>query len=301
MQDLKKYLLTIAVPTYNRKKYLAELLPELLKQCCELNSKGNNLEVLISDNASTDNTKEYVKKYLSKYTFLKYSQNERNIGGEANFAKSVEIGQGEYIWIIGDDDLIYENAISHVISTICEYSPEVIICNDAKKIISLRYKIARILNNFCSFPKKNRKAQKKTAKIYSSYMRFLRFSAIFDPTMLLAQTWIPGVIYKRNRFDFEIYKKYKHRLYSQMYALSSGLRKDAKIVITYHNILKVRDKRATGSFSKIFKYQFLYLIWLGANYKIFSIWITGTILVIRGIILSFFKKCLKKNKLFYKR
>ena len=54
-------LLTIAIPTYNGAKTIANMLEILLPQCDE------RVEVLISDNASTDNTKLIIDKYIEKY------------------------------------------------------------------------------------------------------------------------------------------------------------------------------------------------------------------------------------------
>lgn len=109
-----KPLLTIGIPTYNRSKYLKKCLDSIFDQV------GNNslVEVLVSDNCSTDNTEELVRKYMNKYTNLTYNRNESNIGPEKNIMKLLEISLGEYVNIHGDDDYFNNGIIYQIINMI---------------------------------------------------------------------------------------------------------------------------------------------------------------------------------------
>lgn len=104
----KDYLLTIAVPTYNGEKTIQNLLALLLPQCV------NDIELLISDNCSTDGTRDIIREYKKKYQFIKYIRNEKNIGPDANFLQCMEKAQGHFIWLISDDDIVAEGAITQI-------------------------------------------------------------------------------------------------------------------------------------------------------------------------------------------
>ena len=64
-----KKLLSIAIPTYNRAHYLDLCLSQICKQ---LPGNEQDIELIVSDNASPDNTEEVVKKYIDRGIDLKY-------------------------------------------------------------------------------------------------------------------------------------------------------------------------------------------------------------------------------------
>lgn len=72
----EKPLLSICIPTYNRSKYLKRSLDSIIIQDEFLDGR---VEIVISDNASTDDTEEVVKPYLEKYTNIYYSKNTENV------------------------------------------------------------------------------------------------------------------------------------------------------------------------------------------------------------------------------
>lgn len=97
-------LLSICIPTFNRGEYLKQSLDILLPQ---LKNYKSIIEILISDNCSTDNTKNIVEGYCRTSQFpLQYSRNETNIGGNANFISLINKSKGKYIYVLGDDDVI---------------------------------------------------------------------------------------------------------------------------------------------------------------------------------------------------
>ena len=70
-----------------------------------------NYQVCISDNCSTDNTESVVKSYKDKLN-IKYSNNKKNFGRTQNYLNVVDMADGEFIWLLGDDDLLHSYAIS---------------------------------------------------------------------------------------------------------------------------------------------------------------------------------------------
>lgn len=109
-------LLTVAIPTYNRAKYLKRSLGSVVSQYDE------RIEIIVSDNASEDNTRQVVEEYASSVP-IRYVRNEQNIGGEANFLQCYRMAAGDFILLLGDDDLIIENRLA-VILDFLEKNPQ---------------------------------------------------------------------------------------------------------------------------------------------------------------------------------
>lgn len=102
-------LLSLCIPTYNRAGLLEPMLRSLCRQCAAL---GEPVEIVVSDNASTDGTRDVVEAAAAVYP-IAYSRNETNVGSR-NFLVSVERASGEYAWVLGDDDLVLEGGLSAV-------------------------------------------------------------------------------------------------------------------------------------------------------------------------------------------
>jgi len=108
-------LVTIAIPTYNRASSLKKLLDRIFAENNHL--LGNVLFVWVSDNASTDVTKEVLASYKGRSGF-DYISNPENIGADLNIASCFASCITEYIWILGDDDLPMPGCVSNVVATL---------------------------------------------------------------------------------------------------------------------------------------------------------------------------------------
>ena len=64
-----------------------------------------HVQVCISDNCSTDETEKIVSDAI-KVIPIKYKRNTANLGYARNLLKVVEMADGEFVWVIGDDDLL---------------------------------------------------------------------------------------------------------------------------------------------------------------------------------------------------
>ncbi len=109
----KNYKLSICIPTYNREKYLPELLDSILMQ-----QDAHLVEVAISDNASTDNTEALIKNYQQRFANIVYLKLPENLGPDRNYFKSVEIASGDYVWLMGSDDKLGDGAIAQLLHAI---------------------------------------------------------------------------------------------------------------------------------------------------------------------------------------
>ncbi len=92
--------LTIGMPVYNGANYLREALDSILAQTFE------DFELVISDNASRDDTQNICRAYAARDKRIRYYRNSENIGGAANFNRVVELARGKYFrWACHDDVL----------------------------------------------------------------------------------------------------------------------------------------------------------------------------------------------------
>ena len=99
--------LSICIPPYNRASHLANCLNSII--LCNSQSEFN-FEICVSDNCSGDETEAVVHHAQSNIN-IKYHRNHTNLGIPRNFLQVVSMADGEFIWLIGDDDLLMPDAI----------------------------------------------------------------------------------------------------------------------------------------------------------------------------------------------
>lgn len=115
----RKPVVSVVIPTYNGSKYIWRAIESVLMQ------NFSDYEIVISDNSSTDSTKEVVLEYAKRHRGkIKYFRNDKNIGYPANLRKLIyELSQGQYIAILCDDDYYCDqNALSYYVD-IMEKNP----------------------------------------------------------------------------------------------------------------------------------------------------------------------------------
>lgn len=106
-----KPLLTIAIPTYKRAACLRQLLSVLTDQL----KNEPRVELIISDNASPDETPTVVNDFISRGLKVRYMRNAQNIGPDANFLQCFEQARGKYVWLFSDDDLIVPGGVAKIL------------------------------------------------------------------------------------------------------------------------------------------------------------------------------------------
>ena len=90
---------TVAIPTYNRAALLREALASALAQTLR------EIEVVVSDNASTDDTRDVVASFDDPR--LRYERLDENIGLHGNLSRALGLGTAPYVAILQDDDLMF--------------------------------------------------------------------------------------------------------------------------------------------------------------------------------------------------
>lgn len=205
--------LTIAIPTYNRSRYLKELVPEIINQCININS--SNIELLIIDNASTDDTQAYIKANYAGV--LTYIRNKNNIGADRNFIECIKNSKGEYIWLFGDDEILTPGGVQRVIKSLNE-NPDLIIAE----------------SNF------------DATLEFESYKNLLLHTHDKDPVFPVHHTLITKNIFRKSGFNCDFANKKIDTNYGHMYGLIDSLKQAKKIIVFSQNesAFSIREHRA---------------------------------------------------------
>jgi glycosyltransferase involved in cell wall biosynthesis len=81
---------------------------------------GPDVELIISDNCSIDNTRQLVESFR-QHCPIRYHRQERNVGGVRNVLSVVAKAAGKFCWVIGDDDMLRPGALRKLIDVIEKY------------------------------------------------------------------------------------------------------------------------------------------------------------------------------------
>ncbi len=101
--------LSFCIPTYNRGQRVFECVTHILKH------PSKEIEVVVCDNNSPDNTKEILKKIKDKR--FKYHKNKTNLGFSKNLIKVLKKAKGEFLFLLSDEDLVNIKIIKQLLRT----------------------------------------------------------------------------------------------------------------------------------------------------------------------------------------
>lgn len=110
VENKKKPIFSVVIPTYNRKKLLQETLESVLKQNVDV-----DYEIIIVDNNDDFKNLEVlkiIKSYKNRKIF--YYKNKKNIGATGNWNRCIELSTAEWIIMIHDDDIMLNNALNEI-------------------------------------------------------------------------------------------------------------------------------------------------------------------------------------------
>ncbi len=107
-------LVSIGIPTYNRAPLLRRAIESVLGQ------DYDNIELVVSDNASSDSTRELCEEFCRRDSRVRYHRQPVNQGLTANFTEVLRRSSGEFFMTISDDDWLDRNYVSQCIRMLLE-------------------------------------------------------------------------------------------------------------------------------------------------------------------------------------
>jgi glycosyltransferase involved in cell wall biosynthesis len=113
MPSILNPVLSILIPTFNRAPILRLTLNHLLSEVRKLEGL---VEVVIGDNASTDETDTVLKELSNEYS--RTIRRDSNIGAWRNIVALASEARGDWVWILGDDDFLVPDRLSNLIATL---------------------------------------------------------------------------------------------------------------------------------------------------------------------------------------
>ncbi len=103
-------LLTVAIPTFNRAAFLRLNLDQLRREL--VNVPTGVVEVVVSDNCSTDATPHVVEDSVRAGMKIRYVRNAENLGWGRNFSQCFDLAIGKYVLLLGDDDIFVDGGLA---------------------------------------------------------------------------------------------------------------------------------------------------------------------------------------------
>jgi len=129
---------SIVLPVFNGDTYLKDALDSILAQTFA------DFEVVISDNASTDNTSEICQAYARKDNRIRYFNNKKNLGAAKNYNNVFRLSSGEYFKWMAHDDVIEPEFLEKCVHVL-DRDPSIVLCSSRVKIIN---ESGKVLGNF---------------------------------------------------------------------------------------------------------------------------------------------------------
>lgn len=122
--------LSIIMANYNHSQYLRDCLQSIVDQSLQ------PLEVLLTDDASTDNSYEIMQEFAKRYPIIKISKNEKNCGHIYTINNNLSLAKGDYIYSMSVDDIILPGFFEKVMTLLNQYPDAGLCCFNTVYIYS---------------------------------------------------------------------------------------------------------------------------------------------------------------------
>jgi len=120
--------LSVIMPNYNHARFLPESLTAILAQ------SYRPVEVLVADDASTDNSVEIIEAFVRKDPLIRLVRNERNLGVVHNANRLLQLASGDYVYCAAADDLVLPGLFQKSMELLARY-PEAGLCSSMIEIV----------------------------------------------------------------------------------------------------------------------------------------------------------------------
>jgi abequosyltransferase len=174
---MKMPLLSICIATYNRAGYIGETLDSIIPQLDE------DVEILVVDGASTDNTEDVVRQFAQKESRIRYMRLSVKGGVDQDYDKSVELARGEFCWLFTDDDVLRPGAVASVKTSIYEGHGLIVVnaeVRDSKLATILQRQRINISVNKVYYPN----------EIESLFIDTLRYISFIGAVVIRRSIWL---------------------------------------------------------------------------------------------------------------
>lgn len=208
--------ISFCIPTYNRSELLSELIESIVTQC----DNRDDVEICISDNASSDNTSEMINDWANKtHIPIIYSVNEINFGADINFLLAPKLASGKYCWLFGSDDKLFPGSIDYLDGFLDND-------NDIYLVERTEYDF-----NFTNVNRAGRKWMRTDSRMYDSNVKKELLDYLSNSISIGAIfSYLSSNIVKRSRWESILFDhKYIGSAYPHVYILLSIFNQGATV------------------------------------------------------------------------
>jgi len=230
--------LSICIATLNREEFIGETIESIITQATD------EVEIVILDGGSTDNTTQVVQKYQQRFPHLRYFRQDVPMGVDQDFYRAVELAKGDYCWLMSDDDILKPGAIHSVLNE-TRYDYGLIIVNaevrntDLSNILEekiLRYNANRVYSPIDS------------EKFFVETARYLSF--------------IGCVVIKRNLWNNREKEKYFGTLFIHVGVIfQKNLVENILVIAKPFIVIRAGNAQWTSKWFEIWMFKWPTLIW----------------------------------------
>jgi len=226
---MNRPLLSILITTFNRAYFLKKLLKSISENC----SNYDDIEIVVFNNGSTDNTQNVIEEFKNKIPGIKTDSVKDTLDFTGGFFKLASMGNGKYFWYIGDDDFITMQ-IDVLISFLKQEQPDIVLLNH------LFYIQEKETDNEKIIDKKNFLFNRNEKAVFSNYMDFIKNIKHVNGFF----THIATCVFKKEKFtkfiSNEIIEKYKKSRSHHIFLFLSVLKSSEKIVYLDDKLICLR-------------------------------------------------------------
>ena len=238
---MRNIILSISIPSYNQTEYLFAALQSISSETKNI----NNVEINISDNS---NYYDFKKNLFNKNNLNKRINHFKSKckSMDSNINNSINISNGEYVWIFGDDDLMMPGSLKQIIDYLNNKKPDILIVNSSSFIDEETVEKTR-----CKI-KKNK-----------TYSIGEEDNNIFLEEMAGYLTYIGSIIIKKNVWIKHFNSSYEGTYFSHLAVVISAKLNKKNIHYFSNPSIKMRlnSQTWTSSYFKIWNFNYPQLIW----------------------------------------
>lgn len=184
-------LVSVLIPCYNAERFLQKALDSIIGQAY------TNLEIIVIDDGSTDNTSNILHRYATKDSRVKFYKNHENRKLIYTLNRGIEIASGKYLARMDSDDIAAKDRIEKLVHAL-EHNPNIDIISSASFLMNVK---GRVINK--AIPK-------------AICPKALKFVSFFSTPLLHPAMMVKTEIIKKHLFNYEFIHSEDFELFSRL-------------------------------------------------------------------------------------